>query len=388
VWALGVILYETLAGVLPYQSSAPSALFVKIVTEPPVPLRTVLPEAPAELAALIEKCLAARPEDRFASAADLARELRVFMGEVRPEPDGSDAATRVQSAHPRPLEPPQAPMLVPELDVPLPRAKPMAAPDLEIPASQMKLDMPAARPVTVSVPTSVEDYGDMSSELIPMSDRRLSLAEDPRVMQPSVPSRVARASLGMRGQVTERQGEQSVRSLVGLGMMWLIVLVITASLSAFVPGEWPVVLWATSLDGAPIVVVATLAGLLVALGLWASVGGARAQPVSWGLLLAGPGLLCDGIIVAGFVFHGMPSLTGSGGLDALARVVFPWPTSLVLVGLSMLFLRQAWWSWSSGDSGRTVRVVIKVVIAAIALFGAVQVIRGGETLAQGTSIAS
>ena len=35
VWWIGVILYEMLAGVLPFQSSSHSALFVKIVTEPP-----------------------------------------------------------------------------------------------------------------------------------------------------------------------------------------------------------------------------------------------------------------------------------------------------------------------------------------------------------------
>jgi serine/threonine-protein kinase len=389
VWALGVILYETLAGVLPYQSSAPSALFVKIVTEAPLPLRTVMPEASPELAAVVEKCLAARPDDRFPTAADLARELRV-LSQIRVESDGSDLMTKVRSAPPRPIQAPDLPIpaVVPDLKMPPSRAAAPQAPELDVPASSMPRPNPTGLRPGVQMPAVGEDYGDMSLELIPMSDRRLSLAEDPRVVQPPVPTRVARASLGNRGTVMQDESGGSVHGLVGLGMMWFIVLVITAGLSAFVPGEWPIVQWATTLDGAPAFVVLTLAGLLAVLGIGAIIAGARAEPVSWGLLVAGPGLIVDGVILSGFCVHALPSLAGTGGLDALARIVFPWPTSLVPVGVCMLFLRQAWWSWSEGSPGRSVTTALKVVIAALALFGAVQILRSAENAAQGTNIAS
>jgi hypothetical protein len=392
VWSLGVILYETLSGVLPYQSSAPSALFVRIVTEPPVPLLTSLPGAPPELAAVVERCLRAKPEDRYSSAADLARELRILVGQASPEPDGSDAATVLRGAVPSVPAPtmaaptPSLSLSVPDLELPSSRAKvkpPPAPSSSAVPVIDLATSVskpPASRAMHKPQIASQDDYGDLSTDLIPLSGR-ISLAEDLRVARaaPPPPSRVARASLGMRGTVTEDQADTSLRGLVGIGVMWMVVLVITAGLTTFVPGEWPVVFWATQLDGAPVAVNAAVVGLFAALGIGAIIAGARARPASWGLLVAGPGLIADALILAGFIFPSLPKLTGSGGLDGLARLVLPWPTALVPVGVCMLFLRQAWWSWTSPNAGgKTPNAMIKIMIAALALFGAVQIVRGAE----------
>ena len=61
---------------------------------------------------------------------------------------------------------------------------------------------------------------------------------------------------------------------------------------------------------------------------------------------------------------------------------------LVPIGLCMIALRQAWWKWSSPDAGRTGSTAIRVLLAAIALFGAVEIARGAETSSQAANIAS
>ncbi len=122
-----------------------------------------------------------------------------------------------------------------------------------------------------------------------------------------------------------------------------------------------------------------IAAAALVLGLVAFVAGARAEPTSWGLLVAAPGLILDAACSSGFAVHGLPKpLTGSGGLDALAHALFPWPTILVLIGLCMLALRKAWWTWASSRPGRTSGAAVGVILAALALFGAVEVFRGAD----------
>jgi hypothetical protein len=173
-----------------------------------------------------------------------------------------------------------------------------------------------------------------------------------------------------------------------MAVMWMIVLAITAGLMKLVPGGWPVVMWATALDGAPVWIEGGVVGVASALGVAAFVFGARADPVSWGLIIAAPGLLVDAFVLAGFVVHGLPSLTGSGGLDGLERLVFPWPTMLVAAGLCIAALRQAWLAWTGPQAGRAGSAAIGILVAALALFGAVQVVRGAESGPPGASIAS
>ena len=229
--------------------------------------------------------------------------------------------------------------------------------------------------------------GDIADALIPMSGNlRLDLAADPSMRPMSAP-RVARATHGMRTDVPEEPDVQE-RSLFGMGVMWVLVLGLTAGLTTVAPGGWPVVLWATALDGAPAWLGYGAAGLALTLGIAALVVGARAAPVSWGLVVAAPGLLVDAVILAGFVVRGLPSLTGSGGLDALARVVFPWPTMLVLMGLCVFALRHGWAAWTSGHAGRTSGAALGVILAALALFGVVEIFRGAESSPQTTNIAS
>lgn len=88
VYALGAILFELLTDRLPFTAQVEKALIEQIRHEPAPTLRLIRPGAPRDLEAVCAKCLAKEPNERYESAADLARDLRRFLAgdcvEARP----------------------------------------------------------------------------------------------------------------------------------------------------------------------------------------------------------------------------------------------------------------------------------------------------------------
>jgi hypothetical protein len=75
VYSLGVMLYEVLAGRVPFQGETAIEVLMKAVKNAPVPPSTISKSADRTLEAVALKCLAKRPQDRYASAEALARDL-------------------------------------------------------------------------------------------------------------------------------------------------------------------------------------------------------------------------------------------------------------------------------------------------------------------------
>jgi hypothetical protein len=80
IWAVGVTLYELLAGRRPYTDDGPADVRELILTAAPPPLPAGVP---AELARVVRRCLEKRPADRYASAADLAADLERWLARER-----------------------------------------------------------------------------------------------------------------------------------------------------------------------------------------------------------------------------------------------------------------------------------------------------------------
>ncbi len=91
MWAVGVVLYELLAGRRPFQADSFASLAYQIVFEPPPPL--LAPGAlPPGLVEVLGQALAKSPADRFRDLAQMADALEVVLGltpsgERPPTPD-------------------------------------------------------------------------------------------------------------------------------------------------------------------------------------------------------------------------------------------------------------------------------------------------------------
>jgi eukaryotic-like serine/threonine-protein kinase len=75
IYALGVLLYQLLTGVLPFTGKKANTIVMKHVTEKPRPIYEVKPDLPAVLNGVVMHALEKRPDDRPQTALVLAQEL-------------------------------------------------------------------------------------------------------------------------------------------------------------------------------------------------------------------------------------------------------------------------------------------------------------------------
>jgi serine/threonine-protein kinase len=112
VYSLGVMLYELASGRVPFDGLHCMAVLTKHVQEDPLPFKSLNPppEVPRWLERIILKCLAKRPEERFASMDELHQSLmNVRAGSLRPPPPPRDVK---RSVPPTVSKPPSLPSSV------------------------------------------------------------------------------------------------------------------------------------------------------------------------------------------------------------------------------------------------------------------------------------
>jgi serine/threonine-protein kinase len=80
VWSLGVILYRLLTGKRPFPGDSTTEVARQIVQDDPPRPRTVRPDLPRDLEAVLLKCLEKEPARRYPTARALADDLERWLG--------------------------------------------------------------------------------------------------------------------------------------------------------------------------------------------------------------------------------------------------------------------------------------------------------------------
>ena len=94
IYSLGATLYELVTGRRPFTAPDPMSLLMAVANDAPAPPHQVVPTVPRGLSRVILRCLAKRPEDRYASYAALAAALEPYASAVADARDARAALRR------------------------------------------------------------------------------------------------------------------------------------------------------------------------------------------------------------------------------------------------------------------------------------------------------
>ncbi len=85
LWALGVVLYEALAGARPFRGNYDQAIVYSILHEDPEPLTSVVPDLSVEIEAVISRCLQKDAAKRYQNADALVKDLEAIQRGQAPD---------------------------------------------------------------------------------------------------------------------------------------------------------------------------------------------------------------------------------------------------------------------------------------------------------------
>jgi len=154
LYALGIVLFEMVAGQVPFDADTPFALMMMQVQNPLPPLSSLRKDLPPALEQVLQKALAKRPEDRYQRARDMQRAVEQAVELTRrPWPEDYSPRTRTKAVAAERVVSPAATRVSPgETRVAAPRAArlPASPPAARVPPPVVPL--PVYQPYAPDAP--------------------------------------------------------------------------------------------------------------------------------------------------------------------------------------------------------------------------------------------
>ena len=95
IYSFGVIVYEMLAGHVPFSGDSPTGIMMKHIQEPPPSILDERKDLPEEVGRVVARALAKRPEERFQTAGELSLALAEAAAAAETSLTGAAAAAAV-----------------------------------------------------------------------------------------------------------------------------------------------------------------------------------------------------------------------------------------------------------------------------------------------------
>jgi eukaryotic-like serine/threonine-protein kinase len=92
IFSMGITLFQALTGKMPFKGDNAHSVMYRIVQDKPPKARSLNPEIPEMLDAIIARCLAKNPEDRYQSATELGDALRTCRNKLRGQASFDDTS--------------------------------------------------------------------------------------------------------------------------------------------------------------------------------------------------------------------------------------------------------------------------------------------------------
>jgi serine/threonine protein kinase len=89
LWSLGVVMYEMLSGEFPFKGDREASILYSVVHEEPRPIKEIKRDLPPELQQIIDRALKKKPDARYASAAEILKDLKKYEDSLRAEELGA-----------------------------------------------------------------------------------------------------------------------------------------------------------------------------------------------------------------------------------------------------------------------------------------------------------